>query len=322
MNTTIGRPNQAVTLGAGTLDRAALQRAEAASLWEKDGSRVLPIWSYKPFCHDTGGLAFLDTKDPKVAGLARDAIFLGVDDAGAAIFAADVTEACEVHALEPLQEGFLDPSQQRVDGLSGRAFCELRSVMTLLSAWEAEIASTARGLLEWHNRHGFCAACGVKSNMTQGGWQRDCPACGALHYPRTDPVVIMLVTRGNLVLLGRNENWPEGMYSLLAGFVEPGEPIEAAVRREVFEESGITVSNVSYVASQPWPFPSSLMLGCTAKATSCEITIDPAELQDAMWVTREDVALAMAGGHPTLKAARKGAIAHFLLMKWLADEIE
>ncbi|ALI55216.1 NAD+ diphosphatase [Celeribacter marinus] len=322
VNNTTQQTDDAVTLGAGTLDRAAHLRGDAASLWAQNGARVLPLWSHKPFCNDSGGLAFLETDHPTVVDLAQDAIFMGIDDAGAAVFAVDVTRTWTVTQVAELQEGFLDPSQQRVDGLPDCAFLELRAVMTLLSPWEAEVASTARGLLEWHGRHGFCAACGAKSAMTQAGWQRTCSSCSAPHFPRTDPVVIMLVTRGNSVLLGRNENWPEGMYSLLAGFVEPGEPIEAAVRREVFEESGIVVADVTYIASQPWPFPASLMIGCAARATSETITIDPLELQDAMWVTREDVALSMAGMHPTLKPARKGAIAHYLLAKWLADEIE
>lgn len=322
MSRTTSVANHAVTLGAGTLDRAAQLRGDVHCVWAQAASRVLPLWSLKPFCRDGGGLATLSTHDPRVADLASGAIFLGVDDAGAAMFAVDVTGVWEVSDLALLETGFLDASQQRVEGVPDCAFYELRAVMTILSPWEAEVASTARGLFEWHRRHGYCAACGAKSDMAQAGWQRDCPACGAPHFPRTDPVVIMLVTRGNSVLLGRNENWPEGMYSLLAGFVEPGEPIEAAVRREVLEETGVHIGGVSYVASQPWPFPASLMIGCAAQATSSQITIDPTELQDAMWVTRENVALAMAGGHPTLKPARKGAIAQFLLAKWLADEIE
>jgi NAD+ diphosphatase len=155
-----------------------------------------------------------------------------------------------------------------------------------------------------------------------GGWQRNCPDCGRSHFPRTDPVVIMLITRDDSVLVGRSPGWPEGMYSLLAGFVEPGETMEAAVRREVFEEAGIKVGHVDYLASQPWPFPASLMFGCSGEALSSEITLDPAELEDAMWVTRADMEIVFAGNHPIMKPAREGAIAHFLLDNWLQNSLD
>jgi NAD+ diphosphatase len=132
----------------------------------------------------------------------------------------------------------------------------------------------------------------------------------------------MLVTRGNSVLLGRSPGWPEGMYSLLAGFVEPGETLEAAVRREVFEEVGVEVGAVSYLASQPWPFPASLMFGCAGEALSDALVIDPVEIEDAMWVTREELMTAFAGAHPEILPARKGAIARFLLENWLADRLD
>lgn len=132
----------------------------------------------------------------------------------------------------------------------------------------------------------------------------------------------MLVTHGNQVLLGRSAAWPEGMYSLLAGFVEPGETIEAAVRREVAEETGIRVGEVRYLASQPWPFPASLMIGCAADAISSAIVIDPAELEAALWISREDMVGVMAGEHPVIKASRSGSIAHFLLANWLADRLD
>ena len=158
--------------------------------------------------------------------------------------------------------------------------------------------------------------------MSEGGWQRKCPACGAHHFPRTDPVVIMLITNGNSVLMGRSPQWPEAMYSLLAGFVEPGETIEAAVRREVLEESGVVVGEVRYLSSQPWPFPNSLMFGCQGFATSTEITIDPVEIEDAMWVSREAMMEATAGHNPAMRPARKGSIARFLIERWLADSLD
>ena len=185
-----------------------------------------------------------------------------------------------------------------------------------------ELAALSRGLFAWHRSHGFCARCGVSTVSASAGWQRSCQGCGASHFPRTDSVVIMLITHHNSVLLGRSPGWPEGMYSLLAGFVEPGETIEAAVRREVFEEAGVTVGEVGYLASQPWPFPASLMLGCWGQATSQEITIDPVEIEDARWVTREEMAKVFANNHHEIRPARKGAIAHFILHNWLADRLD
>ena len=154
------------------------------------------------------------------------------------------------------------------------------------------------------------------------GWQRNCPACGTSHFPRTDPVVIMLITHGNSVLMGRSPGWPEGMYSLLAGFDEPGETLEAAVRREVLEEAGVRIGQVGYLTSQPWPFPASLMFGCQGQATSEDITIDPTEIEDALWVSREEMMEVFEGNHPKMLPARKGAVAHFLLENWLADTLD
>jgi NAD+ diphosphatase len=204
----------------------------------------------------------------------------------------------------------------------GEGFAELRGVMTRLDPREAELVVTAKAVLHWHRSHGFCSTCGARSEMTQGGWQRTCPACGAQHFPRTDPVVIMLVTHGNSVLLGRSPGWPEGMFSLLAGFVEPGETIEAAVRREVLEETGVTCGAVSYLASQPWPFPASLMIGARTEALTRDIRLDPEELEAAVWVTREELVQSFAGRHPSIRPSRKGAIAHFILRNWLADRLD
>ena len=194
--------------------------------------------------------------------------------------------------------------------------------MFWLSARDAELCATAKALLEWHRTHRFCAKCGQPSVPHMAGWQRTCPDCGAHHFPRTDPVVIMLVTQGNNVLLGRSPGWPQGMYSLLAGFVEPGETLEAATRREVLEESGIRCGRVDYLACQPWAFPNSLMVAMRAEAENTEIVIDPKELEDARWVSREEVMRAMAGDHPEILPARKGAIAQFILSMWLADRLD
>jgi len=186
---------------------------------------------------------------------------------------------------------------------------------------DAAMASTARALLNWHRSHGFCSGCGARTEILQGGWQRQCPACDAAHFPRTDPVVLMLVLRGNRLLLGRSPGWPEGMYSALAGFVEPGETLEAAVRREVREETGIRVGDVAYVGGQPWAWPNSLMLGFVARAESEAITLDPAELEDALWVSREEMVDIVAGLHPRIRRPRPGAVAAELLARWLTDTL-
>jgi NAD+ diphosphatase len=183
--------------------------------------------------------------------------------------------------------------------------------MAALTPRDAELAATARGVLQWHATHRHCARCGGASVPDQAGWQRRCETCGAGHFPRTDPVVIMLITDGDRVLVGRSPGWPERMYSLLAGFVEPGETVEDAVRREVLEESGIRVGPVRYLASQPWPFPASLMLGCHGVAETTEITVDPEELDDARWVGRSEMLEVFMGRHPAIAGRAAGGDSAF-----------
>jgi NAD+ diphosphatase len=312
---------ETVTFGGSGLDRqASLRRnAEALDAALRRGM-VVPIWRGKPLI--AGDRLGWVPADHPVLALARPPIFLGLDE-GTPRFAADVSDWSPEAGADAPEVGFFDPTVQRHPALPGEAgFTELRGVMTLLSLREAELVATGKALVHWHKSHGFCSACGAKSDMADGGWHRSCPACGAQHFPRTDPVVIMLVTRGNSVLLGRSPGWPEGMYSLLAGFVEPGETIEAAVRREVMEEAGIACGAVSYLASQPWPFPASLMIGARCEALSTEIKIDPEELEAAIWVSREELVQAFAGRHPTIRPSRKGAIANFILRNWLADRLD
>lgn len=314
---------ETVTFGGSGLDRAAEFRAdESAIVGLLAGGTVLPLWRGKPLVSHGEGLAWLPADHAALAHADHPPILLGLDD-GTPRFAADISNWSPEAGAEGIEAGFFDASEQRHPALQGnQVFAELRGVMTQLSPREAELAATAKAVLHWHRSHGFCAACGAASVMRMAGWQRGCPACGAQHFPRTDPVVIMLVTRGNQVLLGRSAAWPEGMYSLLAGFVEPGETLEAAVRREVAEETGVQVGAVRYLASQPWPFPASLMIGCAADALSSEITLDPAELEDALWISREDMVGVAAGEHAVIKPARKGSIAHFLLANWLSDRLD
>lgn len=308
--------------GSG-LDRAADLRSNPERMAELlVAGLVLPVWRGKPLATAgadlTPALGWLTTDHPVLAAIS-DPMFLGLDD-GIARFAADISDWEPDAGTEPVVQAFFDPSQQRHPDLpSDHAFVELRSIMLDLTAREAELVATAKAVLHWHRSHRFCSVCGGASAPINAGWQRACPACKAQHFPRTDPVVIMLVTRGNRALLGRSAIWPAGMYSCLAGFVEPGETPEAAVRREVAEETGVPVGRVRYVSSQPWPFPASLMMGFTAEALDDTITLDPEELEDALWITREDMVEVMAGGHPTIRPARKGAIAHSLIANWLAD---
>ena len=316
------RHAEEVTFGGGAadarLDRAAHLRAGDPA--GAGGARVLPVWRGKPMVAADGALGLLPPDHVVLRG-AGPPVFLGLAD-GNPMLARDVSGWAPAEVAETVG-GFADPSEQvHPDAPEGHVFAELRARMVGLSARDAEIAATARGLLEWHRTHGFCANCGAATVPAMAGWQRDCPACGRKHFPRTDPVVIMLITRGDAVLVGRSPGWPERMYSLLAGFVEPGETVEAAVRREVFEEAGVRVGRVGYLASQPWPFPASLMLGCRGEALPGEIAIDPAEIEDAMWVSRDDMAEVFADRHPRMRPPREGAIAGFLLRAWLADRLD
>jgi NAD+ diphosphatase len=203
---------------------------------------------------------------------------------------------------------------------TGFVVSDLRSIALKGSVGSDElgILAMAKSLLDWHRRHRFCSACGAPSTLSQAGFRRDCSACGTQHFPRTDPVVIMLVTNGEHCLLGRQARFPPTMYSCLAGFLEPGETVEDAVRRETFEEAGIRVGRVTYAMSQPWPFPSSLMIGCVGEALSSEIVMDREELEDARWFSKEEARLMVEGRHPdNLSAAAPIAIAHHLIRGWV-----
>ncbi len=317
-----------VIFGGGGLERAAHLREDAAALtraWAN--ARVVLLWQGKPLVisqdQEVQGLAYLASAHPLVAALEPFAVFLGHGSDGTPIFAAALTGWSPTDADADQLNQFLDASEQRHPDLpASHVFAELRRIMTMLSPLEAEIAATGKAVLAWHRSHRFCASCGAASAAAKGGWQRNCPACATPHFPRTDPVVIMLITEGDSVLLGRSPGWPEGMYSLLAGFVEPGETLEAAVRREVMEETAVPVGEIGYLASQPWAFPMSLMIGCRGRALGRDITIDPTEIEDACWVTRQEVMEAFAGTHPQINPARKGSIAHFLLFNWLADKLD
>jgi NAD+ diphosphatase len=223
-------------------------------------------------------------------GIDNAAVFLGLDPDGRGWFATAVAES---------------PTQMQIRTLM---------IDGTLDAPTLSILAQARSLVGWHVRHGFCASCGAKTVMQDAGYRRHCAGCSTDHFPRTDPVVIMAVTYKGKFLLGRQAAWPPHMFSALAGFVEPGETIEQAVRREVFEETAVRVGAVHYVASQPWPHPSSLMIGMLAEAETDTITIDPKELESARWFSRDELQYMLAGTHPDgLWASRPEAIAHLVL---------
>ncbi len=310
---------ETVTFGGSALDRAAELRGKG----HPQGGQAIAFWRGKPLVTADLSAVLRLPMDHAIFGDANGVpILLGREDDGGLIYAREMTLWNPEGVDEAALAQFADPTEQVHPAAPDAVFAELRRVMVGLSPRDAELAATARALFAWHSIHGFCARCGASSEVTMDGWQRTCGTCGGHHFPRTDPVVIMLITRGNSVLMGRSPGWPDRMFSLLAGFVEPGETIEAAVRREVYEEAGIRVGDVRYLASQPWPFPASLMLGCAGDAVSAEITIDPAEIEAAMWVTREEMLDAFAGENPAIAPAREGAIAHFLLRNWLAGTLD
>ena len=280
--------------GAG-LDRADHVRLDAdqlAGMMANGDARLLRLAELDPVLDEEGRLAW----DP-LGGADGDYLFLGLDQ-GAPLFA-------------PLV---------RMQALGQRAWSVFR-LLAIMSPRDAAIWGAARSVNEWHNRHRFCGICGTETAIFRAGWGRACPACGAEHFPRVDPVVIMLAEHDGRVLLGRQPQYPEGRYSALAGFVEPGESIEEAVARELMEEAGVAVRDVRYVASQPWPFPGSLMIACIATADSDSLRLDRNELEDAFWATREEVDAALAGdpAAPFL-APPPFAIANTLLTRWSGQD--
>jgi NAD+ diphosphatase len=291
------------------LDRVSERRRDkewVAALLADPRSRILPLYELKPAIPDMlrPALAWQPIAPWRSAIEAgATCIFLGIAEDGCAHFAVDATGAGNTG----------DDAAENID---------VRTLAPLIPAGDAAILAEARSLIDWHARHRFCAQCGAATDVSQAGWTRRCPSCRAHHYPRSDPVTIMLVIRGERALLGRNKRRPGQRFSCLAGFMEPGETPEEAVRREVREESGIRVGRVKYLAAQPWPFPSTLMMGFLAEGLSEEITIDPEELAEARWFARDEiremVARAAAGEDDPSKVSlpQPLAIAHHLCRRW------
>ncbi len=281
------------------LDRDDHTRADPARLAEmraRSDARLLALDGVMPrFSED--GLLQTDLSEVKADD---ELVYLGLQD-GAPLFA----------RVPP--EGDLRPAVTMRD-----------TMMALMRLPSAELAlfGGARSIADWHARHRFCAQCGGNTHIAKGGWQRNCGACKAAHFPRVDPVAIMLVEHDGALLLGRGRGWPDRSFSALAGFVEPGESVEEGVVREVYEEVGVRVRDVSYIASQPWPFPSQLMIGCHSYADNRDLTIDETEIEDARWFTRDEITDAMANGPDAASFVPppRTAIAHYLLQTWLEND--
>jgi NAD+ diphosphatase len=296
------------------LDRGERERRDEGWLTaqEKDpDSRFLPLWRLNVPISDSAEptLGWVHTEVLSGMRVKAAPYFLGLLD-GVAHFAIDVSE------LE-------DPDRELgVDG--ALKFEEARTAATLLAPAEAGILAQARSQVDWHMRHRFCGVCGALSRQERGGQMRRCPDCDAQHFPRTDPVVIVVVSSGDRCILGQSRGRLSEMkmYSALAGFVDQGESIEEAVRREVMEEAGVEVGDVRYHSSQPWPFPSSLMIGCHAGALSTKIRHDDVEMADVRWFDRRDVLRALAGENEELNVPGEIAIAHHLIKAWATGEVQ
>ena len=303
----------------GQLDRAGHLRATEAPR-QDERARAYVFWHGKLLGDGTGEPVLIRLDHPALSDCREAPVFLGLAD-GQPRFAADLALWKPIEDAATIGQ-FTDATHQHHPAFPEARLVEVRGVMADLSLLDGECVAVGRALHSWHGTHRFCANCGVASQSELMGWQRVCPSCATHHFPRTDPVVIMAITRGDNLLLGRGPSWPERMYSLLAGFVEPGESIEAAVRRETLEEAGITVGAVDYVTSQPWPFPMSLMFGCWGEAQDEAITIDRTELADARWVSRAEARDIVAGVHPDIAVPRRGAIAGALIEAWAADRLQ
>jgi NAD+ diphosphatase len=321
-------PRPPVTFGfaINPLDRQSERREDEAflaSLRARPDARALLICRDTPLLRKSA--AGLDPLFPLgevgSIGASREEALLGLFPDGGPVFAA-LLEDGAVELRGDGSDGFYDRRVLVVPGRDDLAPVDMRS-LAMQGALAPELIGMlgeAKALMHWHARHGHCANCGAVTRLAAAGWRRQCDTCKALHFPRTDPVVIMLAVDGERCLLGRQARFPRRMYSCLAGFLEPGETIEDAVRREIFEEAGVRCGAVVYLASQPWPFPASLMIGCLARATTRELHLDGVELEDARWFSRDEARAMLDGRHPErLTAPTPMAIAHHIVRAWVEE---
>ncbi|MCY3956905.1 MAG: NAD(+) diphosphatase [Chloroflexi bacterium] len=295
--------NRPHTFAGNPLNRAEYERRDAdwlAARKRDPDSRFLPLRQLDVLLEGEDPARLAWVSGDAAAGLDGPRFLLGLRD-GVAHFAVDVSED-----NEDLTAG------------DERQFVDVRTAGMLLTAADAGIAAQARAQVDWHARHGFCSVCGQPTEALRGGQQRTCGSCGADHFPRTDPVIIVVVTDGERCLLGQSHGRLSQMrmFSALAGFMDQGESIEEAVRREVLEEAGIRVGAVRYHSSQPWPFPSSLMIGCHADALTTDLRPDDVEMLSVQWFERETVQRALAGQDDQLRVPASFAIAHHLIRAW------
>jgi NAD+ diphosphatase len=310
------------------LDRLSYRRDDAdevARLHARGDARAIVIARDMPVLLNTGMRLepLLPMSEIDRLGGARIEALLGVTSEGAPVFAALIRDEA-VEEQSDASDGFLDRRVLVVPGRDDLKLIDLRSIAAggLVPADEASMLASAKALMHWHARRRFCSNCGAPNEVAAAGWRRECPVCKMQHFPRTDPVVIMLAVDGDACLLGRQPRFPKAMYSALAGFLEPGETIEAAVRREIQEEAGVACGEVRYFASQPWPFPSSLMIGCFAQGLSRALEVDRVELEDARWFPRDEALALLERRHPDgLIAPIPMAIAHHLLKRWAYDGV-
>jgi NAD+ diphosphatase len=299
------------TFAGNPLDRASDRRTDATWLSEQlasPDSLGFAMWNGRPFVEPSsdGGLqiAYLPAKlVGELAGGQERLLFMGLWK-DTAVFAVDL-------------EGGIDPSDGVLQGMG--KFEDLRAIALKVPPTDAAILATAKSMFEWRRRHRHCAACGEVSQAVDGGWKRKCPACETEHFPRTDPVVIMLPYHGDRCMLGRQEAWPKGMFSALAGFLEPGESIEEACARELNEEAGLHAVKVRYHSTQPWPYPSSLMIGLIAEVEDEEGAPDQTELSEVRWFTRDEARDLLAGKLEGVAAPSELAIAHQLIKAWVEE---
>jgi NAD+ diphosphatase len=308
------KPNH---LGFGGLDRAAPAREQENLLEEilrHPGTLIVPIWRNLNLFSETGGK---DSR-PIPAFISADQSSTLIDIAENFVYLGKRNVSGNTIAYLAIDISVLDEEQSAIQLAAWGQFADLRNISPLIDGVDGSILAYARAMLYWHSRNGFCGVCGAQTKASKCGHQRDCTnkECASPHFPRTDSAVIVLIHDQDRVLLGRQHFWPEGMYSLLAGYVEPGETIEHAVAREVFEESGIIVKNIKYQHSQPWPFPASLMLGFTAEASTKIINHNGDEIEDVQWFTKDEL---LNFGTQEKSLPRELSVSRRLINDWLSS---